>query len=36
MDTIALRDSMGILGPVFADPNICKVICRFVAQYFVG
>ncbi|CAN1220237.1 Protein RRP6-like 3 [Linum perenne] len=25
VDTIALHDSMGVLGPVFADPNICKV-----------
>ncbi|KAK8516768.1 hypothetical protein V6N13_080868 [Hibiscus sabdariffa] len=25
VDTIALHDSMGILRPVFADPNICKV-----------
>ncbi|CAN0897000.1 Protein RRP6-like 3 [Linum grandiflorum] len=25
IDTIALHDSMGVLGPVFADPNICKV-----------
>ncbi|GLU17381.1 hypothetical protein SLE2022_337500 [Rubroshorea leprosula] len=25
VDTIALHDSMSILGPVFADPNICKV-----------
>ncbi|KAL1106754.1 hypothetical protein V6Z11_D04G225300 [Gossypium hirsutum] len=25
VDVIALHDSMGILRPVFADPNICKV-----------
>ncbi|GKB45356.1 RRP6-like protein 3 isoform X1 [Tanacetum coccineum] len=25
VDTIALHDVMGILGPVFANPNICKV-----------
>ncbi|GKV33148.1 hypothetical protein SLEP1_g41688 [Rubroshorea leprosula] len=25
VDTIALHDSMSILHPVFADPNICKV-----------
>ncbi|KAK6242535.1 hypothetical protein SCA6_007924 [Theobroma cacao] len=25
VDTIALHDAMGILRPVFADPNICKV-----------
>ncbi|KAK8498659.1 hypothetical protein V6N13_110193 [Hibiscus sabdariffa] len=25
VDTIALHDSMAILHPVFADPNICKV-----------
>ncbi|KAK6918871.1 3'-5' exonuclease domain [Dillenia turbinata] len=25
VDTIALHDVMGILRPVFADPNICKV-----------
>ncbi|XVE91748.1 hypothetical protein REPUB_Repub01dG0038000 [Reevesia pubescens] len=25
VDTIALHDAMGILRPIFADPNICKV-----------
>nr|XP_043622307.1 protein RRP6-like 3 isoform X2 [Erigeron canadensis] len=25
VDTIALHDTMGILAPLFADPNICKV-----------
>ncbi|XP_057956377.1 protein RRP6-like 3 isoform X2 [Malania oleifera] len=25
VDTIALHDSMGVLRPVFSDPNICKV-----------
>ncbi|KAJ4851231.1 hypothetical protein Tsubulata_022285 [Turnera subulata] len=25
LDTIALHDEMRILGPLFADPNICKV-----------
>lgn len=26
MDTIALHDMMGILRPIFANPEICKVI----------